>query len=68
MATYHVYCVDEGLRIVPRELSGHLNLIVVREDHRDQRDALVRGEGMTDQLFPGRDFTAYEEPVKFTNA
>ena len=67
MATYHVYRINKGLCIVPRELPGHLNLVVVREDRRDQRDTLIRCECMTDQPFPGWDFTVHEEPVKLTS-
>ena len=65
--TYVVHCVDEGLSIVPREVFDYLDLIAVREDCHDQGGAFVRGKGTTDQPFPGRDFTAHENPVESTN-
>ena len=57
-----IYRINESLCITLGELSNHFSLIVVQEDRRDQRDALVHGEGMTNQPFPG--FTAREEAVK----
>ena len=65
--TYLIYNVDESLGIIPREVSDHLNLITIREDCRDQRDALVCGEGVTDQLFPSWDFTVHEVAVELIN-
>jgi hypothetical protein len=47
-STYLIYCIDNILGIVPREIFSHLDVIVVRENCRDQRDALVRGEGIAD--------------------
>ena len=58
-----MYNVDESLGIIPGEVSDHLDLTTIREDCRDQRDALVCGEGVTDQLFPSWDFTAHEVTV-----
>jgi len=52
--TYLVYDVDEGLGVIPREASDHLDLIVVREDGCYQRDALVGMEAIVDQPFPYR--------------
>ena len=52
-ATCLVYHIDEGLCIIPREVSDHLCLIAIRESYRDQRDTLVHGEGIADQSFPG---------------
>ena len=67
MEAYLVCHIDEGLGIIPGEVSDHLNLITVRENHRDQKDTFARGESITDQPFPGWDFTAHEEPVELTN-
>jgi len=52
MDTYLVYHVNEDLGIITREISDHLDLLMVREDGRYQRDALVRGKGRADQPFP----------------
>ena len=62
-----IYGINKSLRINPRELSNCINLIVVQENRRDQRDALVHGEGVTDQPFPGWDFAAHEEAVELTD-
>ena len=62
-----VYYINKDLRIVSGELSNRLDLVVVQEDRRDQRDTLIHGKGMTDQPFPGRDFAVHEEPVKLTS-
>ena len=62
-----VYHVDKDLGIIPIEMFNRLGLIVVREYCCDHRDALVHGEGMTDQLLPGRGITARERAVKSTN-
>ena len=59
--------IDESLGIFSREISDHLNLIVVQKDCHDQRDPLIYGGGMTDQPFPGWDLTAHEEAVELTN-
>ena len=67
MATYLVYRIHKGLGIFPIELFNRLNLIVVQEDRRDQRYALVRGEEVIDQPFPHWVFTAHEGPFKLTN-
>ena len=67
MGTYLVYHVDKGLAVIPREVSNHLNLNVVREDRCDQRDALICGESTAGQPFPGWKFTACEETVKSTS-
>jgi len=50
----YVYHIDEGLGVIPRKVSGCLNPITVREDCSNQRDALARGEGISDQSFPDR--------------
>lgn len=47
-----IYCVDEGLGIVPAEAAGRLNLTTVGEDGRDQGDTLVYCEGAGDQTLP----------------
>jgi hypothetical protein len=63
METNLAYHVDKVLGIVPNEIFGHLELIVVRKYFCDQRDALGHGECATDQLCPGRIFTAYNKLV-----
>jgi hypothetical protein len=50
--THLIYHIDKGLGIVPREVPNDFDLIAVREDLRDQRDAFVSGEAVTDQPFP----------------
>ena len=52
--TYHVYHVDKALGIIPRNAFNHLDLVTIREDGLYERDALVCGNGMADQPFPGR--------------
>lgn len=64
MGTYLGNYINEGLGIVSRELPDPLNLDVVREDRGDQRDAVVYGKGMTDQVLPSRVLAAYEEPCQ----
>jgi len=65
--SYLVYYINKFLGIIPRELSDHFNLVVVREDLRDQRLALVRGEGIVDQLFPDRVFAMHGEVATSTD-
>ena len=60
-----IYSVDEDLSIVPRETSNCLNLVVVREDGRDQGHAFASRDRTADQTFPRRD-TAHEKPVGLT--
>ena len=67
MKAYFIYRIDKGLGIVPRELFDHPNLVIVHKDCCDQRYALVRGEGMIDQLFPGWVFTTNEKVIKLIN-
>lgn len=52
--TYLVYNVDERLGIVPREIFDHLDLIIIRENFRNQSDTFVHGKSIADQFFPGR--------------
>ena len=49
---YLICYINEKLGIVPSEVPDYISLSAVREDPRDQRDALFRGEGMADQPFP----------------
>ena len=56
--TYHVYHVDKVLSIVPRESLDHLDLIAIQEDGHYERDAIMRGNSMADQPFPGRRVTS----------
>jgi hypothetical protein len=44
MSTYLVYRVDDVLGILSSEASDRLDLIMVRENRHNQRDALVRGK------------------------
>jgi hypothetical protein len=46
---YLVYHVDKGLGVVSTEISNHLDLIMIREDGRYQRDAITCGKGIADQ-------------------
>jgi len=61
-----VHRINESLGIVSREISDHLNLITIGEDGCQQRDALVCGKGVADQLFPGWRVTTVEDTVKLT--
>ena len=49
-----VFHINKSLGIVSREVSGHLGLIAVREDCRDQRYVLVCRQGGVDELLPRR--------------
>jgi len=60
---YLVYRIDEGLGVIPGELSDHFNLVVARNGSCDQGHAVVSGEGMADQSFPGRFLTAHGKEV-----
>ena len=62
--TYPLYQIDKVLGIIPRKVFDHPDLDIVREDHRDQRDAVVDCEGIIDQLFPDWMFTAQDKSVK----
>ena len=46
VSIYLIYHVDIVLSIVPRERFNRIDLIIIREDIRNQRDAFGRGEGM----------------------
>ena len=54
MGTYLVHNIDECLCIMHREVFDHLDLVIIRENCRNQSDMLVHGKGIADQLFPGR--------------
>jgi len=58
--TYLEHGIDEGLGVVPRKVSNHLNLVTVGEIFHDQRDALIR-TGVVDQLLPDWAFATHEE-------
>ena len=66
METHLVYHVNKGLGIVSTEMPDYLDLIMVRKNGFDQRDALVKGKCRTDQLFPGWRAAVHEETVKLT--
>ena len=51
---YLVYQINKGLSLIPRELFDHLDLIAIREDRCDLRNALMLGKGVGDELFPCR--------------
>ena len=59
--------INEGLGVISRKIFDHLNLTMIQEDHRDQGDALIHSEGITDQPFPGWGLTAHEEAVELMN-
>lgn len=48
---YLTYRVDEGLSMVPTSSIDRLSLVGVREDGRDQIDALISGNGASNQAF-----------------
>ena len=67
VGTYLVYHINKVLGIVTRNLFNHLDLIVIQEHFRDQRDPIVCGKSMISQLFPDWTFTAREKAVKLVN-
>ena len=67
MDAYLIYHINEGLGIIPSEVSDHLDLIRVREDRCYQRSALVHGKGIADQLFPGGKVATQKDTVKLTD-
>jgi len=64
--TYFVCYTNQALGIISGKVPNHFGLVVVREDHCDQRNALIRGDSIADQLFPGWIFTVRERVVNFT--
>ena len=54
MGTYLVHNINEYLGIVHREVFDHLDLIIIRENCRNQSDMFIYGKGIADQLFPDR--------------
>jgi hypothetical protein len=67
IVSYLIYCINKGLSIVTIEASDHLYLSTIREDRCDQGNALMRGKGMGNQLFPSWNVTVHEKVVKLTN-
>ena len=67
MGVYLVYHINKVLGIVPSELPDPLDLVVIREDRCDQRDAAVYGKGMTGQLLPRWMFAGCEKIVNSAN-
>jgi len=65
--TYFAHHVNEDLGMISRETLNLLGPIMVREDGRNQTDALVRGKAMADQLFPVSMVTTHEDTVKLTD-
>jgi hypothetical protein len=47
-----VHLIDKRLGIISGEISDHIDLIRVRENRRNQGDALALNEGIVDQTFP----------------
>ena len=62
-----IYHINKCLRIIPEEISDNRDLVTVREDGCYERGALVRGEGVADQLFPSWNVTACDHTVKQTD-
>ena len=58
-----IYLIDKHLHIITRQVFGHLSLIVVREDHCDQRNALIHDKGGADQPFPAWIFATHEKQL-----
>ena len=52
LRTYFIYVVNKVLRILSREVSDRIDLIRVREYHRDQRNAFMYGKCIADQGLP----------------
>ena len=52
METHIVYHIDKGLSIITIETSDHFDLILAREDGRNQGDPFKCGEGAENQTFP----------------
>jgi hypothetical protein len=61
---YLIHYIDKGMGVVSGEMPVHIDPVIIREDRRDQRDALGRGEGMADQTFPGWIFAVDEKAVR----
>ena len=66
MGAYLVHHINKGMGIVSGDIFDRIDLVITGEYRRDQRDALGRGEGVTDQPFPGWIFTAHEKAVQPT--
>lgn len=67
METYRVYRVNKGLGVISGEISDRLGRIMIGENGHYQRDALVRGKGITDQLLPGRMDTINKDTIRLTD-
>lgn len=65
--TYFIHHIDKVLSIIPRKMLHHLNLISVRKNRCDQRDAFMCGDCLADKPFPGWIFTAHNKIVKLVN-
>ena len=64
---YLIYRVDEGLGIVSRKASDHLDIFTVREDGCYQTNRCFHGKRVAGQPFPGREVTTHEDIVKLTD-
>jgi len=49
LRTCLIHRIDEGLRVVPKEATDCVTLILTREDHFDQGRELVQSECASDQ-------------------
>jgi len=64
---YFIYHIDKVLSAVPREMSVHFDLIVVRENCCDQGDTFVCGKTGVDEPLPGWRFTAQGSAVELAS-
>lgn len=45
---YLIYHIDKCLRIIPKEIANHSDLVVIGEDGHYERRALMCGKGVAD--------------------
>ena len=63
---YLIYHIDKCLRIIPKEIANHSDMVAIGEDGCYERRALMRGKGVVDQLFQSWNVTACDHTVKQT--
>ena len=61
---YLNYRIEEGLGVIARETSHHIDSMTIREDGGYQSNALFRGKGVTNQLFPVGRVTTRENTIR----
>lgn len=66
--TYIVYRVNKVLGVVPGEMFDNLDLIIIRENRRNQRDPFVCGKSVAYQPPPGWIIAVHEKAAGLTNA